>query len=129
MARTFAGEPSARAPPAPPYFCVYVLLRGHSSGLEVPLRLFQLVVDELLDGVFLVFVYKLLDGRAHALLRQEGQLHGLPTHVRCRHKQVLRVCAFVCVCEGSTCSAASKYFLTKSSTLKPSMAVFLTSLL
>lgn len=50
------------------YLCIYILLRGDCSGLEVALRFLQLVSDQLLDRILLIFVYELPDGLPHALL-------------------------------------------------------------
>lgn len=61
-------------PATPSCLCVYILLCSYSSGLKVALCFLQLVGDELLDGLSLIFVYKLLNGFSHALLSQQGQL-------------------------------------------------------
>lgn len=67
---------------------VDVLLCSYASGLKMALCLLQLVSDQLLDGIFLIFVYKLLDGFSHALFSQQGELHLLWRQNH--HKQLIK---------------------------------------
>lgn len=119
---------------APTNLHVDLLLGDDSSCLQVALCLLQLIRDQLLDGVLLVFVHKLLDGLPHALLRQQRQLHRLRahahTHTRSGTHHDPRAPPRASVRPRvATCSAASKYCLTRSSTLSPSTAVGFSSLL